>query len=321
MHPFRLPALGRRLGIVLAVAIVALTLAGITPQPAAAADPVLTLRIRGAGTVAEVTGARRVNCSNSTPSIGPPCTARYGWGWIVELRATPAPGYVFAGWQGTPDPNPVHCDNADSSHFLASGNCRFQIWDHLGLEARFVDSFAPDTNIVGGPPSPTRETIATFSFSSNEAAARFECSLDNSGFSGCSSPRTYSGLVPGRHAFEVRAVDPSGNRDFSPARREWTIEQVDTVPPRGTVAINNGAAATKSRRVTLTLSATDPAPGSGVAGMRIRNAGGAWTAWQPFAASTSWTLTKGDGRKTVQVEYRDGAGNVSATASDRIRLK
>jgi Tol biopolymer transport system component len=52
----------------------------------------------------------------------------------------------------------------------------------------------------------------------------------------------------------------------------------DTIKPTGSVLIDGGADVTSSRVVTLTLDATDPAPGSGVESMRIKNAGRSWTA-------------------------------------------
>ncbi len=38
--------------------------------------------------------------------------------------------------------------------------------------------------------------------------------------------------------------------------------------------------------------------------MRLRNEGGTWTVWQPFAANTSWQLSSGNGLKTVEAEMR-----------------
>ena len=95
----------------------------------------------------------------------------------------------------------------------------------------------------------------------------------------------------------------------------------DTARPTGTVLINGGKIRTASRAVTLRLNATDPTPGSGVASMRLMNAGGTWTAWQPYAESKGWKLTRGAGKKTVYVQYRDAAGNVSAKASDSITYR
>ena len=95
---------------------------------------------------------------------------------------------------------------------------------------------------------------------------------------------------------------------------------MDTVVPTGTISINGGASSTRSRSVTLNLSASDPSPASGVADMRFRNGGTTtWSSWEAYSTSKSWTLTSGAGTKTVYVQYRDRAGNISATASDTIR--
>ncbi len=115
----------------------------------------------------------------------------------------------------------------------------------------------------------------------------------------------------------MRAVDKAGNADSTPASRTWTV---DTVAPGGTVMINSGATYAKSTTANLSLSATDPSPGSGVASMRFSQEGQFWSDWEPFAISKPWTLAGGDGTKTVHVQYRDNAGNVSATARAAIEL-
>jgi hypothetical protein len=50
--------------------------------------------------------------------------------------------------------------------------------------------------------------------------------------------------------------------------------------------------------------------------MRIRNSGGVWTAWQPFAANVAWQLAPGPGVRQVDVEIR--SGSTVRTASDTI---
>ncbi len=97
---------------------------------------------------------------------------------------------------------------------------------------------------------------------------------------------------------------------------------VNNVAPTGTIKVNDDAAATNNAMVNLALSATDPLPGSGVGHMRFRNENtDTWSAWEPFATSRSWLLSSGDGAKTVYVEYRDNAGNVSTAAiQDGIQL-
>jgi large repetitive protein len=86
-----------------------------------------------------------------------------------------------------------------------------------------VDTSAPDTTIDSGPADPTTETGATFGFSSSETGSTFECSLDGSPFASCSSPNVQTALEAGSHTFEVRATDPAGNTDQSPASHAWTI--------------------------------------------------------------------------------------------------
>jgi hypothetical protein len=53
--------------------------------------------------------------------------------------------------------------------------------------------------------------------------ASFECSLDNSAFSSCSSPATLTNLAAGKHTIQVRAVDTAGNKDPTPATFGWTV--------------------------------------------------------------------------------------------------
>lgn len=77
------------------------------------------------------------------------------------------------------------------------------------------------------------------------------------------------------------------------------------------VVIDGEAVTTPDRDVELYLH------GSGWASeMRIRNAGGAWTPWQPFASTAGWQLEPGAGVRQVDVELRSG-GTVRS-ASDTI---
>lgn len=79
----------------------------------------------------------------------------------------------------------------------------------------------------------------------------------------------------------------------------------DITPPVGTIVINSGNADTNSRSVTLALSATDP---SGVSSMCVSNTTAcASTNWEPYKTTKSWTLSEGDGVKTVYVWFSDKA--------------
>jgi Ca2+-binding RTX toxin-like protein len=110
--------------------------------------------------------------------------------------------------------------------------------------------FAQVRSLLGCPPLETAitsmtmepwetSTKTTFRFSSNNGEATFECKLDGGTFGVCTSPKEYPDLIEGStHTFEVRAVDPAGNTDPTPARRTWTV---DTTLPmvNGTNPVNN----------------------------------------------------------------------------------
>ncbi|HAM51055.1 MAG TPA: hypothetical protein DCP92_10340 [Nitrospiraceae bacterium] len=83
----------------------------------------------------------------------------------------------------------------------------------------------------------------------------------------------------------------------------------ETNPPTGSITINGGAVYTKSTTVTLTMTASDASP---PIQMCISNTT-ACTSWTALATTKSWTLTFGDGTKTVNAWFRDVWGNTTAT--------
>lgn len=86
------------------------------------------------------------------------------------------------------------------------------------------DTTPPETTITSYPQNPSNSDTATFEFICDEKNCSFECQLDNSGWTPCESPKTYTGLLEGTHTFEVRAKDSAGNIDPTPARYTWTIK-------------------------------------------------------------------------------------------------
>jgi len=90
-------------------------------------------------------------------------------------------------------------------------------------------------------------------------------------------------------------------------------------PPTGSITIKGGAEATKSTTVTLALTASDDTPGT--IRMCISNKATSCTTWTAFAPTKSWTLTTGNGTKTVYAWFKDVWDNVSDTPySDTIIL-
>jgi glucose/arabinose dehydrogenase len=81
----------------------------------------------------------------------------------------------------------------------------------------------PRTQIAKRPPARTRSTSARFVFLADQAGSRFSCKLDRGPFKPCRSPRVYKHLRPGKHVFEVVAVDSEGTADQTPAVCGWRV--------------------------------------------------------------------------------------------------
>lgn|GEM_PF-4547002 len=177
------------------------------------------------------------------------------------------PGGELGVWSGTSMAAPLVAGEAALVRAISPDLSAAEVADHViataapiaGPVSRRIDAAAavglpldttpPDTAILSGPPNPTTTTSALFRFSASEPGSTFECSLDGAAFSGCSSPVEYTGLGVGGHVFGVRATDPAGNPDPTPAIYIWTIE-----PPEPTHTPT--ATPTPTETPTLTPAAT-----------------------------------------------------------------
>jgi hypothetical protein len=83
-------------------------------------------------------------------------------------------------------------------------------------------SIPPDSSIRKVKVNQAKDT-ATFRFSSTRPGSTFFCQLDHKPFKACKSPKTYRHLKPGRHRFQVEAVDPAGEPDPTPAVRAFKL--------------------------------------------------------------------------------------------------
>ena len=163
-----------------------------------------------------------------------------------------------------------------------------------------VDSVAPDTQITGGPSGTVASTSATFTFTSTESPATFQCSLDGGAFSSC--PAGYTGLSQGSHTFSVRAVDAAGNHDSTPATQTWTV---DTVAPDTTILVGpTGSVSSTSATFTYTSTENPQA-------FQCQLDGGAFG-----ACPVSYTGLS-QGSHTFSVRAVDAAGNPDATPATR----
>jgi Low-density lipoprotein receptor repeat class B len=85
------------------------------------------------------------------------------------------------------------------------------------------DTTPPQTKIKSGPGRKLAKGLAKFAFSSSEPGSSFTCKLDKKKPARCRSPKTYTGLEPGRHTFKAWATDAAGDEDPTPAARSFKI--------------------------------------------------------------------------------------------------
>ncbi|MGE0068222.1 MAG: hypothetical protein AB7T48_12810, partial [Solirubrobacterales bacterium] len=168
-----------------------------------------------------------------------------------------------------------------------------------------VDTISPKTAIEQGPEGTIDVATATIEFSSPDQTATFECHLDSSSgldWKECTSPSSLTGLSEGEHTFEVRAVDPIGNTDPSPASVTFSV---DTVAPDTAIDV---APAPK-------LGVTEASfvfSASGAAGFECRIDSAAEDAWAPCTSPVVLTGLA-DGTHTFEVRAVDAVGNTDST--------
>jgi subtilisin family serine protease len=90
----------------------------------------------------------------------------------------------------------------------------------------------------------------------------------------------------------------------------------DSAPPTGSVTINAGAQLTRTATVALAITASDA---SGVDKMCVTNTE-TCTVFEAYAATRTWGLATGDGKKTVRVFLRDKRGNTTTAATSPTAL-
>jgi len=167
-----------------------------------------------------------------------------------------------------------------------------------------VDTTAPQTAILTGPPATTSTATASFTFSSPEAGSTFECRLDTGAWVACTSPASYGALTDGAHTFDVRATDGVGNLDQTPASQSWTV---DATAPQTTIA---GGPAGAVNVTVATFPFTSSEPGST---FECRLDGGSWSACTSPATYGSLA----DGSHTFDVRATDAFGNLDATPASQ----
>jgi hypothetical protein len=205
-----------------------------------------------------------------------------------------------AAWQSCSSPAD-YSDLTTGTHTFAVRNVDGSPVDPMDASQTWTVT-PPNTYLNSGPGTTTTSTDASFSFSSDDSAATFQCNLDDAGWSSCTSPAGYSGLSFGSHTFAVRALNDAGAIDPTGAKETWTIV---SPPPPGSVvgvSIDNGDYATNSPDVQL-----DVVWPEGTTLALISNDGGfgpnGGTKTLPVAASIPWTLASAGSDRLPQIVY------------------
>jgi hypothetical protein len=94
------------------------------------------------------------------------------------------------------------------------------------------DTTAPETSFLYLK-KPKKPTTKFFAFRSSEYPSTFRCRLDSKPFLACGAAKTFKGLKPGRHTFEVAAIDAAGNEDQTPATARFRIPAPKAAAPKG----------------------------------------------------------------------------------------
>ena len=164
----------------------------------------------------------------------------------------------------------------------------------------------PDTTITGGPTT-TTSANSTFTFTSNTSGVHFQCRVDGSAWTACSSPYTVYGALPDAHVFEVRAITSAGAIDPTPAQRLWTVSTGATGIPDTT--ITGGPTNTTLANSSFSFTSNE----SGVH-FQCRVDGSPWVA----CTSPWWVYGALPDNHVVEVRAIDRDGNVDPTPARRV---
>ncbi len=222
---------------------------------------------------------------------------------------------------------------ADVHSFSGSGGSYTVEWahGHIVLNSSFADSMGA-SNVIRvydmSDATGTTYYLGLRPSAGNTSSYRISAHLNGNGtYQGSNAASATSGNVAaGSPAFATLSTgaSPAGFdalvvQNNNGGSGSYTLYR-DSSAPTGTISVNSGAAYTRSTSVTLNVSATNPTAGDPVSDMRFSNDGITFGPWVSYAANVPYTLPSGDGSKTVFVEFRNGAGAVSAPASHSITV-
>ncbi|MFO0793482.1 MAG: LamG-like jellyroll fold domain-containing protein, partial [Candidatus Brocadiaceae bacterium] len=170
------------------------------------------------------------------------------------------------------------------------GGLRTSAWFEYGAESGVYENITPAQDVTG--------------------ATNIELTVD------------VTGLVEGKeYYYRIVAQNNAGTKQGS----EMTLKTPDMTVPGGLIVIKDGDDYTNTTTVPLKLIATDNV---GITGYYLSTSdvipeatAEGWTdvtSTANYSANIQYTLSDGEGNKTLYVWYKDEAGNMSGTASDSV---
>jgi hypothetical protein len=171
-------------------------------EPAEHLGCVLTIQVEPGGRVT----APGIDCPGD-------CTEAYPQGTLVPLHAVADPGFEIS----------TRTDLGGCSGGSRE-DCTMAMFGNKSASYAFFDNKSPETTITKGPKKRSSKRKVKIKFTSSEPPGKFQCSLDKAKFKPCESPYIRT-LKPGKHTFQVSAIDTTHNPDFSPAKLRFRIEE------------------------------------------------------------------------------------------------
>ncbi len=156
--------------------------------------------------------------------------------------------------------------------------------------------------VTAGPTNPSASASAAFTWNV-VAGVSYTCVLDGVSTSGCTSPKTYTGLADGSHTFVVKGKKPGSYRPGQATFR-WVV---DSVPP-GAPTIAPVATPTKTTAASISFVNPDVSTVShrcSLDGAPATTCTSPWSVAGPLA----------EGPHTVTVQALGLGGNLGGTAS------
>ena len=99
---------------------------------------------------------------------------------------------------------------------------RSALWEIVSAPTATITSGPAGRILPGqqGPPAPSTEERAIFTFTADQPDATFECAVDGAEFAPCTSPYVAFAVTDGEHEFEVRGVSDLRTVDGEPIVQE-----------------------------------------------------------------------------------------------------